>query len=553
MLDLNGSGLFTPERIQGIGPHEFRRDVQRLMSRLGFRVIDVDGSGDRGADLVCTKGEEVWIIQSKYKKSITGTCNDDALDQALNALHEFNAHHAIVASSGVPSKSMVERLSSLTATGISVGFWGLDSLRKFWHDAPESTVWSLRDYQSVAVTQIENDLELTGRALLFLATGLGKTVVAGEVIRRFINQYPDKNVLVLAHTVELIQQLMASLISMMPKRVNSQLLSGDDKPRLVTGLTVATNLSVLPYIEKGYAPDLVVVDECHHVGGDNTYAQVLASLSGEHRILGVTATPWRTDKFDIRNAFGPPSYECGIAEGMALGYLAEVDYRLFCDNIDWEQVPELSRNEYTIKDLNRKLFIPQRDEQIIAALLDAWTSTSRPRGVVFCQSISHAKYLHGFLSRYEFWQAAEILHSQLLRSDRMRVLADFRVGRCPLILAVDILNEGVDVPDVNIICFARVTHSRKIFMQQLGRGLRIADDKTHVLVLDFVADVRRMFELHELGRSIESEREEIQYDKQIIFTDERAITLIEKWIEDSGDLATAHDEYRLNFPETTAP
>ena len=62
-----------------------------------------------------------------------------------------------------------------------------------------------------------------------------------------------------------------------------------------------------------------------------------------------------------------------------------------------------------------------------------------------------------------------------------------------------------------------------------------------------------LFELHELGRSIESEREEIQYDKQIIFTDERAITLIERWIEDSGDLATAHDEYRLNFPETTAP
>ena len=130
------------------------------------------------------------------------------------------------------------------------------------------------------------------------------------------------------------------------------------------------------------------------------------------------------------------------------------------------------------------------------------------------------------------------------------MLTDFRTGRCPLILAIDILNEGVDVPDVNIICFARVTHSRKIFMQQLGRGLRIAKNKTSVVVLDFVADLRRLFEAYTMQKNIDGQTEVVRYRSKIQFTDERAVTLVDKWIEDAGDLSTAHDEYKLNFPET---
>jgi superfamily II DNA or RNA helicase len=81
-------------------------------------------------------------------------------------------------------------------------------------------------------------------------------------------------------------------------------------------------------------------------------------------------------------------------------------------------------------------------------------------------------------------------------------MAQFRIGRVPMVTVVDIFNEGVDVPDVNIICFARVTHSRRIFVQQLGRGLRLREGKDRVVVLDFVTDIRRIAAALDIKRSL---------------------------------------------------
>ena len=542
--------LFTPQRIASIGPNEFRRDIQRLMKLLGFEVIDVDGSGDKGADLICVKNNRIWVIQSKFKKNVKAFCPEDALDETLNARDYYNAHNSIIVSSGLPNKKLKARIKYLQNEGMDIGFWGLLELQKFWSQASNPKKWNLRKYQEDAFEKIKIDLLNNNRSLLFLATGLGKTVVSGEVIRDFIEDKVDPNILVLAHSTELISQLSASLISMLPKSINSQIISGIDKPSSLSGLTISTNLSILNYIDNhNYSPDLVVIDECHHVGHDNTYAEIIDSLPEKSKLLGVTATPWRSDEYDISNVFGPPSYTCSIEKGMKKGYLSKVDYRLLCDNINWSEVPSISENSYTIKDLNKRLFIPQRDEKIIDQLLELWNEVSKPRGIIFCQSIKHAKYFLSLLKKYNQWCDAEILHSELHKSERVKVLSDFRIGKCPLILAVDILNEGVDVPDVNIICFARVTHSRKIFVQQLGRGLRVSDNKDKVYVLDFVADIRRLFELFQIRKDIKFD-EVLEYNNSgIEFSDSRAENLVSEWIKDAADLSTQNDEYKLNFPE----
>ena len=543
------SELFTVDRIASIGPNEFRRDIQRLMTLLGFDVIDADGSGDKGADLVCVRGGEVWVIQSKFKKNVTSMCPNDALDQVLSARNHYNANYAIIATSGRISPNLIDQTRTLAKDGLGLDIWSLTDMAKYWNDAPAPTEWTLRPYQTDAVNSLQRSLKGTKRGLLFLATGLGKTVVSGEIVRRHFLQNSNAKVLVLAHTVELISQLLGSLVSMLPKHVSAQLISGNDKPSALKGLTVATNLSIVSYLEQGYCPDFVVIDEAHHVGMDNTYAQILALIPNWVPLLGVTATPWRSDQYDIKHTFGPPSFECGIEEGMRNGYLAQVDYRLFCDNIDWDAIPSLSQHSYTIKNLNRKLFIPQRDERIVDRLLEAWMQISIPRGIVFCQSIQHCEYFLELVKQYEFWGSAEILHSNLLRSERLRILTDFRTGRCNLILAIDILNEGVDVPDVNLICFARVTHSRKIFIQQLGRGLRVSKTKERVVVLDFVADIRRMFELFALRSEATDEQEHLPYGNKIEFNNTQAERLVNEWIKDAADLSTAHDEYQLNFPQ----
>src|SRR5699024_9474530 len=127
--------------------------------------------------------------------------------------------------------------------------------------------------------------------------------------------------------------------------------------------------------------------------------------------LGVTATPWRGDKFDIETSFGPPVVQMSIADGIRRGYLAQVDYQLLADNIDWEFVKDASEHSYTIKDLNRRLFIPERDEAIIERLTQVWNSTRAPRGIVFCQTIEHSERFVEKLRGHSPWRRVETIHN----------------------------------------------------------------------------------------------------------------------------------------------
>jgi restriction endonuclease len=108
------------------------------------------------------------------------------------------------------------------------------------------------------------------------------------------------------------------------------------------------------------------------------------------------------------------------------------------------------------------------------------------------------------------------------------------------------------VPDVNIICFLRVTHSRRIFVQQLGRGLRLARNKERVIVLDFITDIRRAAAALSIRREmdrIETETVLVGQPAEIEFSDARVGSLLDAWIEDAADLETSSDEVRLQFPE----
>lgn len=119
------------------------------------------------------------------------------------------------------------------------------------------------------------------------------------------------------------------------------------------------------------------------------------------------------------------------------------------------------------------------------------------------------------------------------------------------------LNEGVDVPDVNILCFLRVTHSRRIFIQQLGRGLRLRPGKERVTVLDFISDIRRVAATRKLEENIEAQEKRLR-EKDIerlqvpgssfVFERPDVGSLMEEWIRDAASLEDADEEVRLEFP-----
>lgn len=530
------------------GPYRFTRQVERLLGQLGFAdVVNIDGSGDHGGDLLATRNGKLWAFQAKWKsRQAVGA---DAVDEAVAARDHYGTDRAVVVTNTRLSPDALRRIDELGRIGKDIKPWDGALLQELHAGAPEHPALLLRDYQDDAVSELWSDLQGRRRALLILATGLGKTVVGGEIIGRFLRGHPTEDVLVVAHTKDLVNQLERALWRHLPKGVKTQVLTGDDKPRDLHGVTCATVASALDAILRGWRPGLAMVDETHHVSEEGQFDTLLTELADALQ-FGVTATPWRADQYDIEQRFGSASYKLGIEEGMRRGYLAAVDYRLFVDNIDWDVVREASENRYSLKELNSKLFLVQRDDAVIDALSDAWRNTADPRGIIFCQTIPHCEHMQALVRRRPEWRNASAIHANMPKRERQQRLLDFRSGRIPLLIAVDILNEGVDVPDVNILAFARVTHSRRIFVQQLGRGLRLRAGKDKVLALDFVSDIRRVAALLNMRRQLDAGDVEVLPlvpRTTIEFNDVRAESLLEQWILDAADLETANDEVRLQF------
>lgn len=548
----------APVFLRDMGPAGFTRQVERLLLHLGFvDVTNIDGPNDQGGDILATRGGRRWVFQTKWKMS--GTVAASAVDEVINAKAFYRADRSAVVTNAHFGPSTRKRRDDLRRSGVSVELWsGQELLELFENDtlaSPRLPERELRPYQADAFERIVEDLENTGRALLILATGLGKTVIGGEVIARHLSRDAADKVLVVAHTKELIEQLERALWYHVTKDVRTQLLTGEHRPDDLRGITCATVGSALSYVRAGYKPGLVMVDEAHHIAEDGHFAELLEHLDHAPQ-FGVTATPWRGDRFSITTRLGEPSYTLGIEDGMRLGYLAEVRYRLFADNLDWDFVRGASKHSYTIKDLNARLFLPQRDEAIRDELIGAWSTVRNPRAIVFCRTVEHAERLARLLGGVTQWQGALAVHARLDRRERQLRLMRFRSGEIPIITAVDILNEGVDVPDVNILCFARVTHSRRIFVQQLGRGLRLREGKSHVDVLDFVSDIRRVAAVMNMREQVGvGELETLRLNGRgttFEFSDQRADTLMREWIKDAASLETALEEARLQFPDSEA-
>ena len=550
-------GFLGIERISQ-GPWQaLERAIQRLLVHAGFDDVRlVGGSGDGGADVVANLRQQTWVVQSKYRGR-SQAVGAKVVDEVANAIGRYGAEVAVVATNALVSKDVIQRAKRLEMdVGTRILLWDgkflLERFRKLPRYAARRN--EPRPYQEQAIDAINSKIMYGGdRGLLLMATGLGKTRVAAGVIEQWINDRPGNEILVIAPSLNLVPQLEASLWPYLPKTVATHILVGSEKPSFQGGVTVATVQSMLNRgSEDRERFGLVVVDEAHHAPADG-YRRLLSDLAPQF-VLGMTATPWRGDERRLEDIFGDPTYTVSIVEGMQLGYLAAVDYRMMVDTIDWDWVRENLHSSLSIKELNRRVFIPERDEALVSKIRQHLDQISDPRAVVFCRSIDHANAISRRLKAEGF--AVHAIHSRLDRFVTTKVLRDFRAGDVPIIVTVDMLNEGIDIPDVNFIAFLRVTHSRRIFVQQLGRGLRLSPGKAEVRVLDFVSDVRRIAAAKGLNRegenvAADSLAEQIlRYpDGQIVkFEGDEALSFFDEYLGDIAELEDGSDDSQLKFP-----
>jgi superfamily II DNA or RNA helicase len=358
-------------------------------------------------------------------------------------------------------------------------------------------------------------------------------------------------ILVVAHTVTLVNQLQQAFWYQLPSCIATHRLAEGEMPTYWEGITFATIQSVSQRIDGLPQFGMVVVDEAHHAGADS-FLQAIAALR-PRMLAGVTATPWRGDGYDIDRVFGPALVRLGVAEGLRRGFLSEVDYRLLADNIDWEFVQQRSRHKYSISQLNRKLIIPTRDDTAARAVRETFDTEKRHSAIIYSPSGAHAKAFAATLRQYGF--LAEVVLFETPPKMRDKLMSQFRSGRLDIVVTVDLFNEGVDVPDVDLIVFMRVTHSRRIFVQQLGRGLRFSPDKDKVVVLDFVTDLRRVAEVLELDKAMKGEGvERVGLGGRLVsFGDRSAGSFLKEWILDQSSLILREDDAELQLPDADYP
>lgn len=537
------------------GPWQaFERDVARLMLQNGFDDVRlVGGPGDRGADVLGVKQGQLWVFQCKH--TTRGTPPKEAVGEVVEAARVYGASRMVVAVSRVPGAGLQEEIKRYARQGLTVEVATPEVLLNLMADSPEyaPSHRTLHDYQREAAGLLRESLTDTGRGQVVLATGLGKTVVMAEVVADLFRDelVPHGRALVLAHTRELVEQLHRAFWYQLPKWVRTGHLAAGEEPGLWDGIVFATVQTVASRVESMPPIGLVMVDEAHHIGAA-TFQKIL-DLIKPPMVAGATATPWRGDGFDIDSTLGPPVVQYGIADGLQRGFLSDVDYRLCADNIDWKTIQDLSRHKYSLSQLNRRLIIPTRDEQAVRMIRTAFDEERRRAGIVFCPAVVHAANMAAMLRQYGF--RAEPISGDTPPRERELLMARFRAGELDFMTSVDLFNEGVDVPDVDIIVFMRASHSRRIFVQQLGRGLRLSPGKEKVVVLDFVTDLRRVAEVVSLDKASQGgpvERLGIG-NRLIQFRDESAGNFMREWMLDQASLMLREGDPELELPEFEFP
>lgn len=330
------------------------------------------------------------------------------------------------------------------------------------------------------------------RNLVVAATGTGKTVVAALDYARLRATLPHHRLLFVAHRKEILEQSLRTYREVLADGAFGEVYVGGERPERWEHVFASVQ-SLAVYGVERLPPshfDVVVVDEFHHAEA-RTYRALLDHLR-PRELLGLTATPERSDGVDVRRFFdGRSAYELPLWDALSADLLVPFHYFGVADGVDLQGI-EWKRGTYDIGALDA-LYTGNdaRAAKVIRETRDKVTDVRAMRAIGFCVSVAHARYMAEVFSRAGIPSVAVAGDSH--RDMRAEALRRLRAREVNCLFAVDLFNEGLDVPEVDTVLFLRPTQSATVFLQQLGRGLRRAPGKAVLTVLDFIGQHRREF------------------------------------------------------------
>lgn len=342
-------------------------------------------------------------------------------------------------------------------------------------------------------------------ALFVLATGLGKTFVAVKFLRWLLRDLGAgaerrPRVLVLCHQKPILRQLRKTFAELLGDGYTCGLYKPGRKKVLPPEAdflfaTFATMRSRKAMFGRRYF-DVLLVDEGHHSMADS-YAATIRYFEVRFR-FAMTATPNRLDLRDIRQLFGPEVYTKPLVAALAEKLLPQVVYKYFVEAPGRLASAALKGKRPSRELLDRTFFAargtPARDQKVADAITAEMRALARPRALVFCQTITDCDRMATYL--VERGVRAATVHSKVDDDEQENRLDALAGGQLEAVVARDVLNEGKDIPAINLVAIVRSTASRTVFEQQIGRGLR--PGKEELVVLDFVANCDRILHLADL-------------------------------------------------------
>ncbi|HLR61942.1 MAG TPA: DUF3427 domain-containing protein [Lentibacillus sp.] len=330
--------------------------------------------------------------------------------------------------------------------------------------------------------------------LLVAATGVGKTVISAFDYKRFVQENGSpQRLLFVAHREEILKQSLDTFRAIMQDLNFGDLLVGSNEPENIEHLFISiqslNSRNLHEYTSPDYY-DFIIVDEFHHAAADSY--QKLLQYYQPKVLLGLTATPERMDGKSVLPYFEDRiAAEMRLTEAVDQKLLSPFQYFCITDSVDLSQVTWRNHG-YDVRELeNLYTSDTMRAQQILKSVKAYVTDLDDVKGLGFCAGVKHAQFMAEFFNQRGVSSIA--LHGGSDKETRDTAKKELESGAIKFIFVVDLYNEGVDIPAVNTTLFLRPTESLTVFLQQLGRGLRLHEGKECLTVLDFIGQAHKNY------------------------------------------------------------
>lgn len=360
-------------------------------------------------------------------------------------------------------------------------------------------------YQQEILDKLAAERQVRGhyKNLVVAATGTGKTVISAFDYKRFCKERPSQSnrLLFVAHRQEILEQSLACFRGVLRDENFGQLLVGGYRPEEISHLFLSVQTfhsqEFQTKTSAGYY-DYIVVDEFHHAAAP-TYQNLLTHYRPKI-LLGLTATPERMDGRSILEYFDQRiAAEIRLPEAIDRKLLSPFQYFGVTDTVDLRELRWVRggydktalSNLYTLVRASAE----RRADLIIRSILKYVTDIETVKGLGFCVSVEHARFMAEYFNAHNI--PSLFLAGTSPEEDRSSAKSRLVRGNVRFIFVVDLYNEGVDIPEINTVLFLRPTESLTVFLQQLGRGLRLAENKDCLTVLDFIGQAHKKYNFEE--------------------------------------------------------